>query len=135
MPIPSEVLSFFEVRLAYMPNTEEGLALQEAQTSVDLFLPKILELLFRKQGDRYYLSASESRGRIFYYFAPRHPIDAFNLGVAIRNGRAHLFFGYTPAKLDGTLDLHGMIQEKTSAEPEMAGLAVMRLVRSILSQV
>jgi hypothetical protein len=87
-PIPADVLKFyFDGRTAYAPDTEEGAQLHEAQTSIDLFLPKIMEVLFRKQGDRYYLTASESRGRIFYYFAPRQPIDAFNLGVSIPTGQ------------------------------------------------
>jgi hypothetical protein len=135
-PIPLEVLQhFFGGKTAYALNSEEGFALHEAQESVNLFLPKILEMLFRKQGDRYYMTASESRGRIFYYFAPRHPLDAFNLGVSVHNGKAMLFFGYTPMKVGGGIDLQGMISEKAVADTEVAGLAVMRLVRSVLSKI
>jgi len=135
-PIPKEVLQFFfEGRTAYALDSEDGFELQEAQESVNLFLPKILEQLFRHQGDRYYMTATESKGRIFYYFAPRQPLDAFNMGVSIRNGKAALFFGYTPMKVTGGIDLMHMVSERATSDTDVAGLAMMRLVRAVLARV
>lgn len=131
--IPAEALTFFKE--AYSVDTEDGMALSDAKDSVGVFLPKILDLLRKAQGDRYYVNASEAKGRLFYFFSPRQPVDAFNLTLGVKNGKAFLAFGYIPYKLNGMLDIPNMLSEKAVTDPEVAGLSVMRLVRSILSKV
>ena len=133
--IPQEGLEYFFTRSAYLPNTPDLQALDEARDSITALLPRLLELLHKKQGDRYYMNGSESRGKIFWFFAPPQPIDAFNLTLATRNGLAFLSFGYMPYTLTGQLDFHGMVSDHATADPEMAGLALMRLARSVLSRI
>lgn len=128
-PIDREILG----RLAFLPDTPDLQDLEVARESVDVFLPKILRVLQDRQGDRYYMNASESHGRIFYFFSPRHPIDAFSLTLSARGGRATVVFGYTPYGLDGRPNFKGMRQQSVTSDPEMAGLAVMRLIRSVVS--
>lgn len=132
-PIPQEALDYFKV--AYIPNTPELRILDEARESIAVFLPKILDMLKRQQGDRYFMNSSESHGKIFYFFQPRQPIDAFNLTLWIDGDKANVVFGYTPRKLDGSLDFKGMVQERGSGMPEIVGMTLMRLVRSVLSKI
>lgn len=118
-----------------MPDSGDGILLEDARSSVAVMLPKILRTLQQHQGDRYYMNASESHGKIFYFFSPRQPIDAFNLTLYIKNGEAMCIFGYTPYKLNGLLDFQNMKHESVSSLPEMAGLAVMRLLRDLLATI
>lgn len=133
--IPQEALDFFLPRLAYLPDTPDLQKLDEARDSVAVFLPKLLEMLHKKQGERYYMNSSESHGRIFYFFSPQHPLDAFNLALSIRNGHAFLAFGYAPYTAQGKLDFRGMVGQQAATDPEMAGLALMRLVRAVLAKI
>jgi len=134
-PIPPEVRQICQPRLAYLPNTADLQALDDARDSVGVFLPKLLDMLYRKQGDRYHLNGSASRGYLFYYLSTRHPIDAFNITLSIKKGLAQVALGYMPYKLDGRVDLRGMRTEHGESEPEMAGLALMRACRSLLSKI
>lgn len=121
---------------AYAPSADFTQALDEARTSVNIMLPKLLQMLHQKQGERYYMSASESRGKVFYYFAPRHPVDSFSLMLAITPGaEASLAFGYMPTKVNGSPDFANGKQNKAKSDPELAGLQLMRLVRALLAQV
>lgn len=129
-PIPQELLS----RVAFMPDTETGQPLEDARDSIDVFLPKILDTLRKAMGERYYVNASESHGKIFYYFAPRQPIDSFNLTLWIHGPNAQVSFGYVPTRMDGSLDLANMKSVRLPAAPETAGLAVMRALRDLLSK-
>jgi len=133
--IPQEALEYFFTRSAYLPDTPALQALDDARDSIGALLPRLLELLHKKQGDRYFMNGSESQGKIFWFFSPPQPIDAFNLTLAIRGDQAFMAFGYTPYMLDGHLDFHGMISAHATAEPELAGLALMRLVRDVLSRI
>jgi len=135
-PIPKEARDFFHgIKVAYLPNTEDLVALDDARSSVQVMLPKILITLGKHQGDRYYMNASESHGKIFYFFSPHQPVDAFNLTLYIKNGEAVCVFGYTPYRLNGMLDFANMKSEQVSAIPEMAGLAVMRILRDLLATI
>ena len=132
--IPKALLAaFFKDRQAYVPDTKSLVSLDEARDSVGVVIPKILELLKKSQGERYYVNASESQGRIFYFMAPRQRIDAFSMTVAMQGPKAHISFGFTPYKLDRTPDFKKMITKQALAEPEVAGLAMMRLVRTVLA--
>ena len=129
-PIPQELLT----RVAFMPDTEEGQALEDARDSVGVFLPKILDTLRKAMGERYHANASESHGKIFYYFAPQQPVDSFNLTVWIHGPNAQVSFGYVPTKIDGSLDIANMKMVRLPSSPETAGLAVMRALRDLLSK-
>lgn len=117
-----------------MPDTEEGAGLEAARDSVDVFLPKILDTLRKAMGERYYVNSSESHGKIFYYFAPRQPVDSFNLTLWVRGPNAQVSFGYVPTKVDGSIDLANMKSVRLPAAPETAGLAVMRALRDLLTK-
>lgn len=136
--LPQEALAYrarLFARSAYLPNTPALQALDDARDSIGALLPRLLELLHKKQGDRYFMNGSESQGKIFWFFSPPQPVDAFNLTLMIRGAQAFIAFGYTPYTLDGRLDFHGMISSHVMAEPELAGLALMRLVRDVLSRI
>jgi len=130
-----EYLASLGGRLAYVPDTDATIALEDARASVGVMLPRILSTLAKHQGDRYYMNASESHGKIFYFFSPRQPIDAFNLTLYIKGKEAVCVFGYTPYKLNGMLDFANMKSETTLSRPEMAGLGVMRILRELLEQI
>ncbi len=135
-PIPQVFLSaFLGDRQAYVPDTKSLASLDEARDSIAIFIPKILEMLRkRNQGDRYYINASESRGRIFYFMTTRDEVDSFNMTLAMQGPKAHISFGFTPYKIDGTPDFKKMITKQALAEPETAGLAMMRLIRTVLAE-
>jgi hypothetical protein len=133
--IPQEALEFFLTRQAYVPDTPDLQKLDDARDSVAVFLPKVIEALHKKQGEHYYMNASESQGRVFYFFSPQQPLDAFSLTLSIRNGHAFLAFGYTPYTAQGKLDFHGMVNAQAATEPELAGLSLMRLVRAVLAKI
>lgn len=133
--IPAEALAFFFTRSAYVPNTPDLQALDVARDSIGAMLPRLLDLLRKKQGDRYFMNGSESHGKIFWFFSPPQPIDAFNLTLATREGVAFLAFGYLPYTMTGQLNFRGMISDHATSDPEMAGLALMRLVRSVLGRI
>lgn len=133
--IPAEALEFFFTRQAYLPDTPDLQKLDEARDSVAVFLPKLIEVLHKKQGDRYYMNSSESQGRLFYFFSPQQPLDAFSLTLSVRNGHALLAFGFTPYTAQGKLDFHGMINAQAATDPELAGLSLMRLVRAVLAKI
>jgi hypothetical protein len=134
--IPQAFMSIFlGDRQAYVPDTKSLVSLDEARDSVGVFIPKILELLKKRNlGDRYYVNATESRGRIFYFMTTRDEVDSFNMTLAMQGPKAHISFGFTPYKLDGTPDFKKMITKQALAEPETAGLAMMRLVRIVLAE-
>jgi hypothetical protein len=123
------------LKAGYSLDTEEGVSLHEARESITIFLPKLLSMLRSKMGERYYInSSSEGRGRVFYFFAPRQPVDAFSLVVsAERNGTVKLSFGYMPYKATGRPDFANSVEETMKANAETAGLALMNLVRKVLS--
>jgi hypothetical protein len=133
--IPKEALEYFLTRQAYLPDTPDLQALDEARDSIGALLPRVMDLLRKSQGDIYAMNGSESHGKIFWFFSPPQPIDAFNLTLSIRDGRAFMSFGYTPYTLAGKLDFHGMTSEHATADPEMAGLALMRIVRTVLNKI
>lgn len=117
-----------------MPDSEEGQALEDARDSIGVFLPKILDTLKKTMGERYYANASESHNKIFYYFAPRQPIDSFNITLWIHGPNAQVSFGYIPTKVNGSLDIANMKMVRLPSSPETAGLAVMRALRDLLAK-
>lgn len=134
-PIPRTFLERLVQKLAYSPDTKNVELLDLARDSVGVFLPKILDLLRKKQKERYYLNVSESQGRFFYFMIPRQKVDAFNMTLAMHGPKTHISFGFTPYKLDGTPDFKGMLTKQTLVDPELAGMMMMRLVRATLAEI
>lgn len=83
------------------------------------------------------MNASVARGRVFYFFAPRHPVDYFALTLYTDfRGRVKLTFSYTPNKLNGMPDFAKSIEETATVDdPELAGLQLMRTVRAVLGKI
>ena len=104
---------------------------------MELFLPKLLSELRKKMGERYFMnSSSEGHGKVFYFFSPRHPIDSFSLIVAADNGgNISLSFGYMPYKATGRPDFANSKEQTMRANAETAGLALMKLVRTVLNEI
>ncbi len=137
-PIPKEALDYFHgIKVAYAPDAPFAEDLNTARESVAILLPNVLAALRKKMGDRYSLNAStESRGKVFYFFAPPQPVDSFNLTLSVTPAhQAILVFGYTPMKVTGGLDFANMKTKSAHSEPDMAGLALMRLVRALLVEI
>jgi hypothetical protein len=133
--IPKWALERAFVRLAFL-DEEETDSLQLAKESVNILLPKFLDLLHKAQGETYYMNASGSHGRIFYYFSPKHPVDSFHLMLGSRRERVILNLSYMPHRLDGSPDFQNSVQLVQGVEdPELAGLALMRLGRQLLTRI
>ena len=133
-PIPEWLLA--KGKVGYSLDTPEGIALHEARESVVLFIPKLLSMLRQKMGERYYMNSStEGHGKIFFFFAPKHPIDSFSLILATDHRGTSLSFGYLPYKVTGRPDFSNSIEKTMRANPETAGLALMKLVRDVLKDV
>lgn len=128
--IPQEYIA----RCAFAPSDPDFEAITNAQDSVNVFLPKFIELLRKTQGDRYYANTTEGGGRLVYFFAPRQPIDTFGLMLSIKGGKAVMTLSYMPYNLQGNIDFKKSRSEKVVSEPEMAGLAFMRLARKLLQK-
>jgi hypothetical protein len=130
--IPTEFLKWaFRERVAFRP--EDNSQLDLARDSVTVFIPKILDLLKKHQGEKYGVTGSESHGRLFYFFTDKHRLDSFNMTIAIKNEKAQISFGFTPYKLNGSPDFENMITKQNTIDPEVAGLGMMRLVRYVLN--
>ena len=136
-PIPSWVFSRFGFKEAFAPSDSDQETFQLAKESVNIMLPKLQDLLFRRIGDRYFMNASQRKTEVFYFFAPRAPIDTFSVHLAVRGGRVLLNIGYVPYTLDTNRpDFSKSVEVKGMAtDPELAGLSLMRLCRKILSQI
>lgn len=128
--IPKEYLA----RCAFAPSDSNFEAITNAQDSINVFLPKFIELLRKTQGDRYYVNTTEGQGRLVYFFAPRQPIDTFGLMLSVKGDKAVMTLSYMPYNLQGTYDFKKSRSEKVVSDPEMAGLAFMRLARKLLQQ-
>lgn len=133
-PIPRWALERAAIRLAFV-DTKEPDALLLAKESVNILLPKFLEMLRKKMGERYYMNASQANGRIFYYFAPRQPVDSFHLMVGSKQGKVFLNLSYMPHRLDGSPDFSNSRQVVQVVEdPELAGLDFMRVTRQLFTK-
>jgi hypothetical protein len=136
-PIPQEALDYFHrVKVAYAPDDHFATDLSDARESVAIMLPRVMDALRKKMGDRYSLNSStEGHGKIFYFFSPPQPVDSFNLTLYVTpNHQAVMILGYTPMKLTGGFDFANMKSKSIKSTPEMAGLALMRLVRALLAE-
>lgn len=120
------------LKLAFAPSDPNFELIQEARDSINVFLPKFLDTLKKELGDTYGMNATEGHGKLVYFFSPRHPIDVFGLILSVRNERVYLDLSYMPYALNGSLDLSKAKHEKAITNPTMAGLAFMRIARSLI---
>jgi hypothetical protein len=108
-----------------------------AQDSIEILLPKFLATLKAKFYERYHMNASKTKNRIYYYFTPDNPIDTIALALVVRNHKAYLELIYVPYAVAGDrLDYKKAVRESASVdEPDVAGLALMRMLRKVLARV
>ena len=107
---------------------------KEARDSLEILLPKLLDLLYRTFKDRFHMNASGGKSRIFYYFATKDPLENIALTLGIKAHMPYLSMMYVPTALHGGADYKRGIEFKEVVEdPELAGLTMMRLARKLLS--
>jgi hypothetical protein len=107
-----------------------------AKVSVNVLLPKLVKLLSSTMGDRYHLSASESRGQVFYFITSRHQLDAFSIMLSVpQEGTARIVASYVPYDLRKMPKLKEKVEVVHTAEPDLAGMALMRAGRQLLTEI
>jgi hypothetical protein len=135
--IPSWVFERYgsKTALALSPEDTEAFAL--AKESVNLTLPRFLDLLKRTLHDRYSLNASQRGNDIFYYFAAPNPMDSISLHFTVRNGAVLMDMGYVPFGLTSNLPDYSKAVEvrQIFKDPEMAGLYLMRMAKALLAKI
>lgn len=108
----------------------------EARESIAILLPNFLALLKSKFKDKFDMNASATGTRIYYFFSPKHPLENIAVALGVHNHRCFLSVLYAPVNLHGAVDYTRAIEVKENVEdPELAGLALMRLGRKVLARV
>ena len=144
-PIPSWVYEWGgrSLRLAYremrMPAIKDPLedveTFKTARDSLEALLPNLLSLLHRTLKDQFHMNASADKNRIYYYFASKDPLENLALTLGIKGHMAYLSMLYVPMGLNGAADYKKAIEFRDLVDdPELAGLAMMRLARKVLGQ-
>jgi hypothetical protein len=114
----------------------DGESFYAAKVSVNVLFPRLVKLISSTMGDRYHLSASESRGQVFYFITSRHQLDAFSLMLSTpRDDTARLVLSYVPYDLNKMPKLREKVEVDEVAEPELAGMALMRAGRKLLAEI
>ena len=109
---------------------------EEARESIAILLPNFLNLLKQKFKDKFDMNASATGTRIYYFFAPRLPLENIAVSLGVHNHRIFLSVLYAPVDLHGAVNYSKAIEAKENVEdPELAGLALMRLGRKVLGRV
>jgi hypothetical protein len=107
-----------------------------ARESIDILLPKFVELLHAKFREKFHANVSATRQRIFYFFAPHNPLENIAVSMMVKQAKVILSVAYVPVDLHGKADHRAMIEARELVQdPEMTGLALMRLGRKVLSRV
>jgi len=119
---------------AWRPDNE---IFQDAKESVNILLPKFLDLLRRSLHEQYHANASQTGNRIYYYFASNHSLETISLSVIVKRGVVLLALAFIPHGLTNDRpDYSKTIEEQERiSDPELAGLALMRLARKVLARV
>lgn len=108
----------------------------EAKLSIEIMLPTVLKTLGKKFNDRFYMNATQQRMKLYYYFSGHPALETFALTLSVQHDLPLLWFGYIPNKLLGGADFQRAIHDSVRVpDPEVAGLALMRLVRKLLSRI
>jgi hypothetical protein len=110
---------------------------QDARDSVEALLPNFLGLLYSKLHEHYHAAVSKSGTRIYYFFQAHDPIDAFAVNIIMHQGELYLVVGYVPYNVaKDRMDYSKAIQYHTIVgNPDLAGMTMMRLARSLLARV
>jgi len=107
-----------------------------ARDSIAILLPKLLDALRKKFHERYHMNASLGHKTLFYFFESPNALEAIGLTLSIRNRHVFLNMLYAPYDLNDKIDYSKKVEVKTTvSDPDLAGLALMRLVRDLLSKV
>lgn len=115
--------------------TDEQL-FNDARESIAILLPNFLKLLHSKFNEKFHMNSSASGTRIYYFFATNHPLENVAVTLGVRGGRMFLSVLYVPVDLHGRVDYRKSIELKEDVQdPELAGLALMRLGRKVLGRV
>jgi hypothetical protein len=118
-----------------LPKTDDQL-FDEARESIDIMLPSFLAMLHRKYHEKFDFNASSTRNHIFYFFSTKNPLESIALTMAVTNGKIIVGLSHSPVNLQGEVDHTKATEAKETIEdPEVAGLAVMRLGRKVLARV
>jgi hypothetical protein len=108
----------------------------EARESIAAMLPSFLALLKQKFRDTFHANASMSGTHIYYYFAPKHPLENIAVSLGAHNHRTFISVLYAPVDLHGHVDYSKAVELREDVQdPELAGLALMRLGRKVLGRV
>ncbi len=133
------------LRLAYIGEKEfyaptkllDPETFSDAKDSLNALLPKFQSMLRAKFGERYHAVMSQTSTRIYYFFSAPSALESFSISLLVKHGNVHLALGYVPARLVGQgLDYSKMVEEQENVgDPDLTGLALMRLTRKLLSRV
>lgn len=116
--------------------TLEQEAFSDAKASLGVMLPKVLQTLGNKFKDKFYMRATQQKLKLYYYFSGHPALETIAFTLTMKGGKPFLWAGYIPTKLTGESDLAKAIHEQMAIrEPEMAGLALMRLLRGLLARI
>lgn len=127
----------FDKTLPSMPVVKTDHQLfDEARESIAILLPNFLNLLKQKFKDKFDMNASAAGTRIFYFFSPKHPLENIAVSMGVHQHRIFMGVLYAPVDLHGSVDYSRAVEAKENVEdPELAGLALMRLGRKVLGRV
>ena len=116
--------------------TAEEEMFADAKDSVGAMLPKVLQTLGKKFREKFYMRATQQRFKLYYYFAGHPALETIALTLTLKGGKPLLWLGYIPQKISGGSDIAKSKQEQVAVhDPEMAGLALMRLLRKLMDRV
>jgi len=126
-------------RLHIMPQRVENPwqgVFDDAKLSIEIMLPSVLKTLGKKFGDRFYMNATQQKNKLYYYFSGQPALETFALTLSTQGGSTLLWLGYIPNKITGGADFKRAMHEAVRVQdPEMTGLALMRLLRKLLSRI
>jgi hypothetical protein len=134
-PIPEWVFAKLGSSIA-VASKEDQEAIQLAKESVNILMPRLLKLLRQKFMDKYYLNVSQRGTDVYYFFSTRHPVDGISLRIGLKNGKVILNMGWVPYDLKGRPEWTKVVSESIGVDdPELAGLSLLRLTKSLLARV
>jgi hypothetical protein len=133
---PAPILNPRQHELGDKPRDPRQDTFEAAKVSVLIMLPQVLKTLSKKFNDKFYMNSTQQKHKLYYYFSGHPALETVALTISIRGGYALLWIGYIPQKLTGGSDLAKSIHESVVVtNPELAGLACMRLLRTVLAKV
>lgn len=116
--------------------TREEEIFSDAKTSIEIMLPKVIQALAKKFKDRFDMRATQQKLKLYYYFGNPYGLETVALTLTLRGGKPLLWWGYIPTKVVGGSDFSKAIYTQVRVQdPEMAGLAMMRLLRELLAKI